>query len=511
MYLSALVSRGLFVAIVTVAFTTPSLMQPLAAEETADINAEILRELRDLKARVSELEQKLERAESRVAEYEQQRKQDSGEQVRAKVKTADSGDAASHPALPDYERDDAEVEVVDTTMGELASELETRILLGGSYRSRVEEMMTARAQQVFAERQAQLAEDTIRVHGALRSQFSFEDFNAGNRDRAGDFDFEMFRINLDGAIGDVLFSGEYRFYPFMDVIHHGWVGYNFTDTLQGQAGVNQVPFGILPFNSHNFFFSSNYYVGLEDDYDAGVKFIYDDDHWNLQTAFYVNDEQGGVDGFVDDRSERYSFDVVGFRGAGEGIFDDPVNEIGESNTFNGRVAYTFQHAEHYATEIGISGQYGDIHDGRSSVGDNTAYALHLDGFYDRWNVQLQTARYEYDMDSGANLMAVGAFSFFDTIPAEAMIYTANLSYDLPVDFGPVSNITFYNDYSLVTDKSANLGDTWMNVSGFSVTAGGLFTYFDFVTARNQPFIGGSMAGDADDTNSRFNINLGYYF
>ena len=45
----------------------------------------------------------------------------------------------------------------------------------------------------------------------------------------------------------------------------------------------------------------------------------------------------------------------------------------------------------------------------------------------------------------------------------------------------------------------------------SVAAGGLFTYFDLVHAKNQPFIGGSAAGDTDETEQRFNINIGYYF
>lgn len=63
---------------------------------------------------------------------------------------------------------------------------------------------------------------------------------------------------------------------------------------------------------------------------------------------------------------------------------------------------------------------------------------------------------------------------------------------------------------MITNKSADLDDTWMNVLGVAVSAGGLYTYFDFVTAENQPFIGGTM-GDNGDTENRFNINVGYYF
>jgi len=86
----------------------------------------------------------------------------------------------------------------------------------------------------------------------------------------------------------------------------------------------------------------------------------------------------------------------------------------------------------------------------------------------------------------------------------------NVAYDLSLDWGPVTGVQFYNDYGIIYDKSDDSPDTWMNVTGMSVSAGALFTYFDFIQARNQPFIGGSVAGDGD-TERRFNINVGYYF
>ena len=82
---------------------------------------------------------------------------------------------------------------------------------------------------------------------------------------------------------------------------------------------------------------------------------------------------------------------------------------------------------------------------------------------------------------------------------------------MAVDFGPVTDLQFYNNFGLVYDKSDDSEDTMMNVLGMSVAAGGLFTYFDLVHAKNQPFIGGSAAGDTDETEQRFNINIGYYF
>src|SRR5690606_20726144 len=116
----------------------------------------------------------------------------------------------------------------------------------------------------------------------------------------------------------------------------------------------------------------------------------------------------------------------------------------------------------------------------------------------------------YNIDD-VDRMAVGAYAFYDSIAAKAKTSTVNLAYSLPIEWGPITGLQFYNNYGLVYDKSDNSRDTMMNVTGFSVAAGGLFTYFDLVHARNQPFVGGSAAGDSNDTERRFNINIGYYF
>ena len=367
-------------------------------------------------------------------------------------------------------------------------------------------------------------EQGIRVHGAVRTQYSYEDYNDGNKSRGGDFDFDIFRLNFDGSIGDVIVSAEYRWFQYQHAIHHAWVGYNFNDQWQGRLGVFRVPFGNLPYNSHSYFFDSTYYVGLEDDYDAGVLARRRGADWDLDFAFFKNDEQGGVDGFVDNRSDRYSYDIVGQRIDGEGNFDSPAVQIGESNTFSARVARKFKTGD-ASYELGLSGFFGDLEcggpvdtlgaactEGSRSAGDRHAFALHFVGDIGPWNVQLQASEYEYDLSSGGGLMAVGAYSFYDTIPASATLYTANVAYNLPVDIGPITSLTFYNDFSLMTDKSGGLqDDTLMNVLGVAVSAGGLYTYIDFVTGENQPFIGGSMGQDGGDTNHRFNINFGYYF
>ncbi|MCA1779837.1 MAG: hypothetical protein LC637_10765 [Xanthomonadaceae bacterium] len=123
--------------------------------------------------------------------------------------------------------------------------------------------------------------------GAVRLNYAWRDFDEQNKDRFGDFEFELFRINTDGKIGDVLLSAEWRRYNDFQAIHHAWVGYEFNDQAQIQVGISQVPFGLLPFASHSFWFGGTYYLGFEDDYDTGIKMVHEpNEDWTFHYAFY---------------------------------------------------------------------------------------------------------------------------------------------------------------------------------------------------------------------------------
>lgn len=348
---------------------------------------------------------------------------------------------------------------------------------------------------------------SIKVGGAMRFNYSVKDYDTDDKDRGGDFDFDVIRIDFNGTIGDITLSAQYRWYQYMDVVHHAYVAYQFDDNWQGQVGITQVPFGNLTYNSNSFFFSTNFYVGLEDDYDAGLSFIGDYDKHDIRIAFFKTDEMGGIDGYVGDKTGRYSYDIVGTRKVGEGIWDTPEEGLADNSTFNLRYAYKFDDFE-----VGASLLSGGIEGEDGNAGDHNAYAIHAKGNIDNFGFMFQYTDYEYDLNDKADFVTVGAYAFYDTIPAEAKIYNLNLSYSLPVEIGPITNLTFYNDYNVMTDKSGDLKeDTMMNVTGVMVTSGNLYTLVDFAIGQNQPFLGGSLAGDSDEKNSRFNINFGYYF
>ncbi|RUO76570.1 hypothetical protein CWI84_11665 [Idiomarina tyrosinivorans] len=352
----------------------------------------------------------------------------------------------------------------------------------------------------------------IRIGGAVRFQYVYENYNTAQQNRTGDFDFDIFRLDFDGEIGGVILSAQYRWFQYMEAVQHAWFGYNFTPELQGQVGVVKVPFGNMPYNSHSYFFDSTFYVGLEDEHDNGVRLKYRSDQWDFDVGFYKSDEQGGVDGFVSDRTARYSYDPVGILLPGQGVYDKPGVAIGESNSWAVRGAHKWHWGDSEQLELGVSSQWGNLYSPSENVGNRKAYAVH--GVYNNgpWEVMLQYSDYEYDMDIENRGISVGAYAFYDGIPASAKLYTGNVAYTLPVDIGPITSLTFYNDYSLTTDREGYHDDTWMNITGVAVAAGGgVYTYVDLVKAKNHPFIGGSMAQDGGEVNTRFNINFGYYF
>jgi hypothetical protein len=371
--------------------------------------------------------------------------------------------------------------------------------------------------------------DGINIGGALRVQYGYKDWDEASKDKGGDFAFDTFRLSANGEIGEMILSAEYRWYPEYDfeTIHHGWIGYNFNENWQAQIGVHQVPFGIQPYASHNFWFSGAYYVGLEDDYDMGIKALYNDGPLSLTLAFYKNGELGSPSD-----AGRYSVDVLNyeypdtFDGLDNKIKDnkdlDQNNE--ETNQGNIRLAYTFTHSDTCSTEIGFSGEYGGIRNSDTSeTGDHWAGAVHMVGNYGRWNIQLEGIQYEYDLENPdtaqKDVLYGGAYSYAWGMPMKAQIGTFNVAYGLPVDFGPISKLTFYSDNTIIQadNEGKDWDQTWQNVVGCMISAGPVYTYIDIISAENMPFMGGSMVDNADgwqssnNRNTRININFGYYF
>jgi hypothetical protein len=347
--------------------------------------------------------------------------------------------------------------------------------------------------------------------GALRFNAFVKDWEGedDNRNRGGDLAFDTWMINVEGRKNKVYLSVQYRFYSGYHMLHHGYVGYPLSARTDLQLGAHQVPFGNLPYGSHGWFFSIPYYLGLEDDYDAGIKLHHRAGPWDLTAAFYKNSE-GSFSG-SSTSSARYSYDVVGDQ-----------EEIDQGNL---RVAREFGQ-----TEVGLSGQLGRLYNRETDrFGSHYAAALHLKSDFGGFNLMAQTSLMRHNparapgMDKSTVVM--GAYDFPYEVAADGMIHVVGLSYGWAVDFGPLEKLTVYNDFAHFDKSETRFNNSQMNTAGLLAQGSGAYIYFDIASGRSHPWIGPvwsqaladgpgpTLEGRELDLEwaTRFNINFGYYF
>ncbi|KRG71743.1 hypothetical protein ABB29_02650 [Pseudoxanthomonas dokdonensis] len=333
------------------------------------------------------------------------------------------------------------------------------------------------------------------VGGAVRFNYSWLDYGPTAGD--GDFDLELVRFNSSGHVGRAFYSLEYRWYQDFDAVHHAYAGVKLGEDSDIRAGVVQVPFGLLPYASQSFWFGSGYYLGIEDDYDAGIVWQRKSGPHQLHAAYFAGDEYG-----TGKRYDRYSFDVAQTEQL-------PYRE-------RRRVNLRYEHAsDGGGLTWGASAYAGHVQN-RDSGRDYGQYGAALHGQWKQGpaTVQLQWARYRYDVPGSR--IAMSAFLFPFEIAAEADVPTFNVAYAVPRS-GWFDGMTCYNNFSMTrpVDRTPDLGDSYQNVTGCSFAKGPMFTYVDWIAGRNMWFVGGSGIGieepASDRWRSRLNVNVGFYF
>jgi hypothetical protein len=343
------------------------------------------------------------------------------------------------------------------------------------------------------------------IGGAVRINYFWQDYNEQRKDRNGDFGFELFRIDVNGKYDQLFLSIQYRWYAYFEAVHHAYFGYKFSPDVEFQIGIHRVPFGILPYGSHSFWFDAIYYLGFEDDYDTGFKLIYKPGEWDFQAAFYKNTE------YIDaSRTERYSFDLV--------TAEEQTNE--EINQFNFRIARIINPVPDLKIDVGGSMEYGQIYNQTTrNKGSRFAYALHSDLYYRSWNFQFQWTHYEFVPKNPEGVdprtVQLAAFQFPFLIAAKGDVITLNFAKDFELGWLLLDKVKCYIDFSKVIPNKIYGDNSTQIVVGSTLIKKGLYTYVDFIFGQNMWFAGGPGVGlESPDSNkwySRLNINFGFYF
>ncbi len=354
-------------------------------------------------------------------------------------------------------------------------------------------------------------EDFINVGGALRFNYNLSSWKDGQKKRLGDFGYDMFRINVLGSVKGIRINSEYRFYaPDFGggMLKQGWFAIDLSENSEMQLGLQQVPFGIQQYNSHNWFFNLTYYLGFEDDHDMGIKYIFDKGSWQVQTAFYLNAEDL-VFGDVPASPNRYSYDVAG--------------RNKETNQMNIKTIYRTGHENQ--VELGMSLQGGLLYNldtGKS--GNHLAGAFHAEALplSSKWGIKTQLMTYQFRPEGGPgedpDIIEMGAYGSVYNVAASGTIISAAISRRIVFNERVIDAITLYNDFALLKKNISGFENTFMNVAGAMIAAGPLYIYADMALGYNHPWLGpewtNSLSSGTDGPtrwHSRFNINFGYYF
>ena len=339
----------------------------------------------------------------------------------------------------------------------------------------------------------------LEINGALRFNYYVKSWDINNQKRGGNLDYEMFRLNFKYKKGPFSMSFQPRLYTsdFGGILlHHAWLGYDLNKDSKLIFGVSKVPFGLLPYTSHNWFFNTQYYLGLEDDYDLGIKYMLDKGKWNVQAAFYKNSELPAHN------FARYSYDVT--------------DTHGEVNQFNARVAYTPTDE----LDVGLSGQYGQLENQTTHAkGYHQAYAVHFARKFKTVDLLLQASYIDHQPDDEiTDLVIMSAYDAPYEVASTGYVYSASIQKSLNFKKESlVSQVNFYYNFSYFDKEESAFFATEANIIGSSVSIGNLFIYIDYAMGINHPWLGPaytdalSKGTSSRKMHSRFNVNVGYYF
>ncbi|MFC0268251.1 hypothetical protein [Kushneria aurantia] len=349
----------------------------------------------------------------------------------------------------------------------------------------------------------------VQFSGLFEFGYNYQDWSDSSKDKGGDLGFNKLILGVDGDIDQFTYSMQYRFYDGYNFLKKGWLGYNIDDANTVKAGLMQTPFGNLPYGYLGWYGNLPYLAGFNDNQNAGLMWENTTGAWDTSLAFFKADNLGG--------NEHYGANANGDSAQG----NEEVNQLAA------RVAYTFGQGSDYTTEVNFSAKGGQLYNNNTNdSGSNWSAAAGVSGSYGNWLAMAQATTYKYDAENAPedqtgisdNVIQVGAFAFDYLIPAEGEMYSASLGYSMPVSWGPVENVYFYNDFSYIAPNGdyspygggfGNVDNPMFNDIGVQFTAGPYYLWMDFASQKNA--LGYFGAGEANKWDTQFITTFGVNF
>lgn len=361
--------------------------------------------------------------------------------------------------------------------------------------------------------------DNLDLGGAIRGRLDYDP----DRDLSK-LGFDTFFLTATYDSDSWIGAAKYRFYgkhyPFdytdevgdVSFAEYAWLGYKFDAERQLQVGLIPVPFGLQPYYGSTFFETLGSVIGLEDAQDIGIKYQQKNADWDLQAAWFAMPAEQGHG-----TSRGGTTYGTGVATADAYVVDGSDNH--EENIFVARLARHFQLGD-WASEAGVSALTSTLENqDTGGDGDRHALALHYLGQNGPWGVQVLAARQQMSPDNPGSdrLVTFGSFDGTFNVAARGNLYVADLSYALPGQYGWLSGVKLYANYSRFAKDASGFADSERFIAGSSFTLGPLWIALEWLHGKHDPYIGGGSytqslgAGGSERWENQLYSNIGYYF
>ncbi|SEJ24515.1 hypothetical protein SAMN05216201_10663 [Pseudomonas linyingensis] len=361
--------------------------------------------------------------------------------------------------------------------------------------------------------------DNLDLGGAIRARLDYDP----DRDLS-EFGFDTAFLTAAYTSDSWIGAAKYRFYgkhyPFdytdevgdISFAEYAWLGYRFDADHQVQAGLIPVPFGLQPYYGSTFFETLGSVIGMEDAQDIGIKYTQQSGAWNLQAAWFAMPAEQGHG-----TSRGGTTYGTGVASADAYVVDGSDNH--EKDILVARLARSLELGS-WTSEIGVSALTSTLENqDTGDDGHRHALALHYLGTHGPWGVQMLAARQEMTPENPGSdkLVTFGSFDGTFNVAAKGNLYVADLSYTLPGEYGWLSGVKLYANYSHFTKDVSGFEDSQRFIAGSSFTFGPLWIALEWLHGKHDPYIGGGSytqslgAGGSDRWENQLYSNIGYYF
>lgn len=351
------------------------------------------------------------------------------------------------------------------------------------------------------------------IGGAVRAKYQYKDFAQTDKSK---LEFADTKLVINYSSPTWLAYGDYRCYRIdtlcdLSMLVDAWVGYQFDPGQQLTLGMMTVPFGPSQYWGNTYYEGTMYNLGLEDVHNPGIKYQYKTATNELSLGFYPQD--GGRYVGQSHDAARFSANLI--------QADDLTNgtHLHEKNILIGRVSHYVEYSDRLNQTLGASYWHSSLDNKQTGQsGGRNAWNVFSSTDWQQWNATLVAGQHRLD-NKEMNLPDISTFGAFDysyNLANDYNFYSADVSYSWPVNYGKLSNIKPYLNYSMMDKQQNGFANSERLISGLGFSYGAVSVFAEYMLGKNDAMIAGDANSYAQgDKNASWKkllyISIGYYF